>query len=99
VVASATAEDVAAVTVAVAVDLLPVADVVASAATVEDAAVVAVASATAADEEEVVVRPAVDVVLPAVELVADVEVLVVERMSCNSSHCISSLMSQQQGHR
>lgn len=97
--ASATVEDVAVVTVEVAVGSLPVADAVASAATVEDAAVVAAALATAADEEEAVVRPAVDVVLPAVELVADVEVLVVERMLTKSSHHISSLMSQQQGHR
>ena len=97
--ASATVADEAVETVGAAVGSLPVADVVASAATVEDAVVVAVALAIAVDEEEAVVRPAVDVVLPAVELEADVEVLVVERMSTKSSHRIPSLMSQQQGYR
>jgi hypothetical protein len=53
-----------------------------------------VALATAVDEEvEAVVRPVVDVVLPAVELAEDVEVLVVERMSIYFSDSTSSLIS------
>jgi hypothetical protein len=73
---------VAAVTVAVAADSLPVADEVAS-ATVVDAAVVVVALVTAVEEEAAVARPVVDVELPAVAAVtaAVVEELVVERTS------------------
>jgi hypothetical protein len=90
---------VAAVTVAVAADSLPVADEVAS-ATVEVAAVVAVVLVTAVDEEAAVVRPVEDVELPAVVEVpaAAVEVPVVERTSILSPFLSPSLIIPQQGH-